>query len=92
MCADEYRAARHCDAQFGWHQGSLANSLYCSTRILLVSQNTDPEIVQAALSDGAHGFVHKSKVNSDLVSAIKAILDGGRFVSTLAGDRTNHLV
>jgi DNA-binding NarL/FixJ family response regulator len=52
------------------------------SRILFVSQNTDPDIVQAALSDGAHGYLHKTKVNTQLLSALQAVLSGGRFVGT----------
>jgi DNA-binding NarL/FixJ family response regulator len=49
--------------------------------VLFVSQNTDPEIIHAALRDGVAGYVHKSALNRDLLPAIKAALGGNRFVS-----------
>ena len=38
-------------------------SIAPESKILFVSQNTDSDIVQAALSDGARGFVRKSEIN-----------------------------
>jgi DNA-binding NarL/FixJ family response regulator len=50
-----------------------------ASKILFVSQANDPETVEAALKDGAMGFVHKS--SHELLTAIKAIRRGDRFVS-----------
>jgi len=49
--------------------------------ILFVSQNSDVEIVNEALSNGAKGYVRKQDASSDLVPAIEAALRGERFVS-----------
>jgi len=49
--------------------------------VLFVSQNTDPEIIHAALRDGAAGYVCKSALNRDLLPAIEIGLGGNRFVS-----------
>ena len=49
--------------------------------VLFVSQNTDPEIIQAALRDGAAGYVRKSALNRDLLPAIETALGGKQFVS-----------
>jgi len=49
--------------------------------ILFVSQNSDAEIVNEALSNGAKGYVLKQDANSDLVPAIEAALRGKCFVS-----------
>ena len=53
------------------------------SKILFVSQNADPEIVQAALSDGARGYVCKSEIDRELLPAIEAVLGGKGFVSAL---------
>jgi len=53
------------------------------TKILFVSQNADPDIIGTALSDGASGYVYKPKINSELLPAIEAVLNGKRFVSIL---------
>ena len=51
-------------------------------KILFVSQQTDPDVVRSALSDGAAGYVHKSQANHELLPAIDAVLGGRRFVSS----------
>lgn len=50
------------------------------SKVLFVSQNSDPDVIEAALKDGAVGHVCKSALNSDFVPAIKAALAGKRFV------------
>jgi len=50
--------------------------LRCSprSRILFVSQQTDPDFVHAAYANGALGYVAKARVQSDLLPAIEALL------------------
>src|SRR5258708_1783653 len=56
-----------------------------TSKILFVSETRSPEIVEQALNTGAGGYVLKSDAASDLLPAIKAVLQGKRFVSaTLA--------
>ena len=52
------------------------------SKILFVSQESAAEIVQAALDLGAWGYVTKANSGSDLLAAVRAIVAGGRFVST----------
>lgn len=49
--------------------------------ILFVSQNSDPDVVLAALSAGGRGFVLKSDATRDLLAGIEAVLRGERFRS-----------
>lgn len=51
------------------------------SKILFVSQNRSPEIVEEGLSTGADGYVVKSDAARDLLPAIKAIFEGKRFIS-----------
>ena len=51
------------------------------SKILFLSQNTSPEIVQAALGTGAHGYVVKSEAGTELFDALEAVIQGGQFVS-----------
>ena len=51
------------------------------SKILFVSENRDPDIIQEALSTGALGYVMKSQATLDLSLAIDAVLAGGTFVS-----------
>lgn len=55
-----------------------------SAKVLFLSQNNDAEVVQAALGNGAQGYVLKADAGSELLPAIKAILRGERFVSSSA--------
>jgi DNA-binding NarL/FixJ family response regulator len=57
------------------------------SRIVFLSQNSDPEIVQAALSTGAEGYVYKSDAQSELLPALNAVLLGKPFVSGAFKDR-----
>jgi len=52
-----------------------------AARILFVSQNNDADVVTAALSNGAKGYVRKENAQTDLLPAVEAVLRGDRFVS-----------
>lgn len=51
------------------------------SRIIFVSQESSPDVVQEALSLGALGYVAKARAASDLLPAVEAVLEGRRFVS-----------
>jgi len=52
------------------------------SKIIFVSQESSPEVVQEALSLGAWGYIVKPRAASDLVVAVEAVLEGRRFVSS----------
>ena len=52
------------------------------SRILFTSEIRSPDVVKEALSDGAGGYVLKSSAASELVSAVQAVLEGKRFISS----------
>src|SRR5262249_5894883 len=55
-------------------------------KILFLTENRSPEIAEKALSTGANGYVVKSDAGRELLPAIKAVLEGKRFISkSLAG-------
>jgi DNA-binding NarL/FixJ family response regulator len=57
-----------------------------TSKILFVSENRSPDIAEEALGTGAGGYVVKSDAGSDLLPAVKAVLEGKRFISaSLAG-------
>jgi CheY-like chemotaxis protein len=61
--------------------------------IVFLSQNNDPDVVRAALSLGALGYVHKTDVQSDLLPAIEAVLLGRQFVSSsIKGYKPAHVL
>jgi DNA-binding NarL/FixJ family response regulator len=53
-----------------------------SSKIIFVSLNNSPAVVQEALSIGAWGYVLKSEARSELLTAIEAVLRGRQFVSS----------
>jgi DNA-binding NarL/FixJ family response regulator len=53
-----------------------------SSKIVFLSQNNDRDIVQAALSTGARGYVRKTDAQSELLSAVDAVLRGKQFSSS----------
>jgi len=70
------------------------------TKVLFISQESSPEVVEAALRLGAMGYVYKARAQRDLLPAIDAVLDGSQFVSEnlkvphvveVASARANHL-
>jgi DNA-binding NarL/FixJ family response regulator len=53
------------------------------TRIVFLSQHNSKALMDAALATGAHGYVTKSNAGIDLIRAIRAVLEGEKFVSQL---------
>ncbi len=49
--------------------------------IVFLTVHEDPDFVQAALDIGALGYVVKSRIASDLCTAIRVALTGGSFIS-----------
>ena len=46
-------------------------------RIIFVSQESDPEIVQASLAAGGCGYVPKARASSELLAVVDAVLANG---------------
>jgi DNA-binding NarL/FixJ family response regulator len=53
----------------------------CRTRIVFLTIHEDPEFVTAAFAAGASAYVIKSRISTDLISAIRETLLGNTFVS-----------
>ena len=68
------------------------------TRVVFLTMHRDDEFVALAINGGAHGYVLKSRVHSDLIGAIDHALAGRLFLpsltslSTVAGSRHRHAV
>jgi DNA-binding NarL/FixJ family response regulator len=65
----------------GFDAARLIRKLAPDSRILFVSQEAAPHVVQEALSLGASGYVVKTRLASDLLPAVEAVLAGKNFVS-----------
>jgi DNA-binding NarL/FixJ family response regulator len=55
--------------------------LALKSKIVFLSQETSPDIVQGALSLGAMGYVAKASATCDLLAAVKAAVQGKQFIS-----------
>ena len=60
--------------------------LFPSSKIVFLSLNKDQEIVRAALSTGALGYVLKTDARTELLPAMDAVLRGKQFVSSSLKD------
>jgi DNA-binding NarL/FixJ family response regulator len=60
-----------------------------NAQIIFLTQNSDKDMVQAALRTGAKGYVLKTDSGSELLAAVAGILGGDDFVSSgiKGGDR-----
>jgi DNA-binding NarL/FixJ family response regulator len=67
----------------GIQAAAQIRSIAPKSKVLFVSQCTDPDVIQAALWDGAMGYIRKTAINRDLLPSIDAALAGKRFVSDL---------
>src|SRR5882672_7385293 len=56
-------------------------SLFPECKIVFVTQEDSPEVVETALNLGAHGHVIKARAESDLLLAVDAAREGRVFVS-----------
>lgn len=52
------------------------------TKIVYVTTNTDPELVEVAMSNGVLGYVLKHEAVNDLLRAIQSALRGEKFISS----------
>jgi CheY-like chemotaxis protein len=65
----------------GFEAAKQIRRLAPRARLLFMSQESSPDVVRQALGLGAHGYIHKISVATDLRPAIDAVLAGQRFVS-----------
>lgn len=61
-------------------------------KILFVSENHSPEIVEKALRTGARGYVIKSEAGRDLLPAVEAVFLGKRFVPSSLANQLSTFV
>jgi DNA-binding NarL/FixJ family response regulator len=57
------------------------SGLVPSSTILFIGQNNDTDVVAAALSNGAKGYILKQNANRELLPAVETVLREDHFVS-----------
>ncbi|HEX5583799.1 response regulator transcription factor [Gaiella sp.] len=58
-----------------------------SVRVLILSMQDDPRYVRAAFEAGASGYVLKEAADTDLITAVRAVAGGERYVHPTLGAR-----
>jgi len=62
-----------------------------NSRIVFLTQETDLDVVKAALDTGALGYVHKQRAGIELRTAVEAALRGRKFVSRNLSPAFRHV-
>jgi len=65
----------------GIEAGRRIRQVSPNSKILFLSQESSPDVVEEALRLGAQGYVLKSDAASELISAIETLRQGKQFVS-----------
>jgi DNA-binding NarL/FixJ family response regulator len=65
----------------GIQVASRLRDLGCKAKVIFLTVHEDPDYIEAALSVGALGYVFKSRVATELVPAVRSVLQGHRFMS-----------
>ena len=52
-----------------------------NSKIVFLTQESSPDVVQTALDTGAHGYVVKVDAGGDLLKAVTSVLEGNRYLS-----------
>lgn len=64
-------------------RGQLADA-----RIVVMTMDSSPAVARRALRAGASAFVRRDHADSELATAIRTAVDGGEYISPLAGHGT----
>ena len=66
----------------GFEVARIIHKTSPSSKIIFISQESSPDVVQEALSLGARGYILKSDVTNGLLGeAVRAVLQGRQFLS-----------
>lgn len=66
------------------------HQLVPSAKILFISQNSDSDVVEAALSNGASGYLLKTEARQELLVAIDRVIRGETFISERLKSRSSE--
>ena len=65
----------------GLEAASRLQALDCRTKVVFLTVHEDRDFISAAFSSGASGYVIKPRVTTDLVPAIRKVLEGHTYIS-----------
>jgi DNA-binding NarL/FixJ family response regulator len=58
-----------------------AKAVGCLSKLLFLTVDEDPDLAEAAMSIGALGYVLKARLATDLIPAIRSVLEGRVYIS-----------
>jgi DNA-binding NarL/FixJ family response regulator len=70
----------------GIQAGRQIRELAPDSKIIFLSQESSPDVVEEAFSLGAQGYVVKVRAASELRDAVQSVISGQRFVGEIAAD------
>jgi DNA-binding NarL/FixJ family response regulator len=70
----------------GIEAGRQIRELAPESKIIFLSQESSPDVVEEAFSLGARGYVVKVRAASELRAAVQSVTSGQRFVGEMAAD------
>jgi len=77
----------------GLHAIAEIRKRHSAVKVLLLTMHSEPAYLRTALAAGASGYVLKKSVDADLLSAIRAVQRGHRYVdSELASTLVNEMI
>lgn len=62
------------------------NKIFPTTKLIILSVHDEPTAINECMEAGAAGFVLKRSAVNDLVPAIEAVVQGGRYISQSSKD------
>jgi DNA-binding NarL/FixJ family response regulator len=65
----------------GFQAAACLRDVKCMTKIVVLTVYEDPDCIDAAFSSGASAYVSKSHISTDLVTAIRSVIRGSRYIS-----------
>jgi len=74
-------------ARDGIEAARQIRTLVPNAKIIFLTQESSPEVIQEAKSLGASGYVLKIEAETDLVAAVEAVLHGRQFFEDGTGSR-----
>jgi DNA-binding NarL/FixJ family response regulator len=70
----------------GIEAGRQIRELAPDSKIIFLSQESSPDVVEEAFSLGARGYVAKVRAASELRAAVHSVISGQRFLGEIAAD------
>ncbi len=72
----------------GFEAARRIRKLSPDSKILFVTQESAPEVIQEARALGASGYIVKTRVANDLMLAVETVLSGGTFLGAPSDQST----